>query len=350
MGSKRIRCASGLVCNPSLLFDKDDNKLFRCSHSCTSNSDCFDGLNEVTCNLCGKDGATYKKASYCRFNVIKNCIKNNQCTNEIGGNGIFGGGDNNKSVFYYNVKNQNTGESAPPKNSKRFHTSQRIKDTAFVFGGNQNTKIEKFNINTSIRETITFEMPSLRYHLSSITIDNKIFAIGGQTNNISTNSVDFEIEKMTWIKSGSLCESVSKHDSVILNGVIYVTPGQYFYNIQREGKFTLLKESPIKAFSSAVSLFNENILCCGGYDGNNKLSSCRLYNSVANDWRNIERLPVKLKYGSSVETTDSIIHFGGYDEKYIINEIYIYSRTDKKWSKSNKRLPKSNYGSSKIVV
>uniref|UniRef100_A0AC35TIZ4 BTB domain-containing protein n=1 Tax=Rhabditophanes sp. KR3021 TaxID=114890 RepID=A0AC35TIZ4_9BILA len=265
---------------------------------------------------------------------------------------LFGGSWDDKSVVCYDIKNKTIGVVAQLNNPKKSHTSQRIRDTAFVFGGSQSTKIETFNVNTNICETISLEMPSKGYGLSSATLDNKIFAIGGVINNKTIDDVDyFEAGKMSWVKNESLCKPVNRHDSVVVDGVIYVTPGSGCFNMQRfderEGKFTLLKESPTKAYPSAVSLFNKNILCCGGYNNRN-LDSCCLYDIVADNWRNIKKLPLKVRGGSCIESIDSIIHFGGSSNIYQ-NDIYVYSKSEKTWSKSNVLLPKVNAFSSKVV-
>uniref|UniRef100_A0AC35U2M5 BTB domain-containing protein n=1 Tax=Rhabditophanes sp. KR3021 TaxID=114890 RepID=A0AC35U2M5_9BILA len=211
---------------------------------------------------------------------------------------LFGGDNDNKSIVCYDIWNKTIGVVAQLNNPKDNHTSQRIRDTAFVFGGNQNTTIETFNVNTNICETISLEMPSKGYGLSSAALGNKIFAIGGYINKKKVDSVDyFEAGKMSWIKNGSPCKPVGYHDSVVVDEVIYVTPGDGCFNMQRfddrEGHFTLLKESPTKAYGSAVSLFNKNILCCGGYNDRN-LNSCYLYDIVADDWMSIEKLPLKV--------------------------------------------------------
>uniref|UniRef100_A0AC35TZG9 BTB domain-containing protein n=1 Tax=Rhabditophanes sp. KR3021 TaxID=114890 RepID=A0AC35TZG9_9BILA len=146
----------------------------------------------------------------------------------------IGGANDNKSIVYYDIENKTIGVVGQLNNPKSSHTSQRIRDTAFVFGGNQSTKIETFNINTNICETISPEMPSPRYSLSSATLDNKIFAIGGYINNKTVDDVEyFEAGKMFWIKNGSLCKPVNRHDSVVVDGVIYVTPGLGCSNMQR---------------------------------------------------------------------------------------------------------------------
>uniref|UniRef100_A0AC35TS90 BTB domain-containing protein n=1 Tax=Rhabditophanes sp. KR3021 TaxID=114890 RepID=A0AC35TS90_9BILA len=265
---------------------------------------------------------------------------------------LFGGYGNSKSIASLDLKTKTINEIAQLRTDKAYHTSAKVESKVFVFGGNTNKRIEKFDIQTNTCETLDFEMPAVTEGLSSAVVGNKIFSIGGSVNGQLLNCVNyFEPEKMCWVKSMDLCKADKNIRSVVIDGLIYCTPGEYFSNLQRfdvrEGKWSLLREYPDKSFKSSVSTYDDNILCCGGETKGLLYKSCRVYDVSANSWRDIADLPVSVTSGTSIETVDSIMYFGGFNG-CPRNEIYSYDKSKHEWQRYSASLPEGNCDSSII--
>uniref|UniRef100_A0AC35TYA1 BACK domain-containing protein n=1 Tax=Rhabditophanes sp. KR3021 TaxID=114890 RepID=A0AC35TYA1_9BILA len=198
------------------------------------------------------------------------------------------------------------------------HTSERINETAFLFGRCKNAAIETFNITTNICTTLTCKMPSKFDYVSSAVIGNKIFRIGGYcgTTKKTTNSVDFEPEKFAWYSLKPLCKPVSRHNSFVINNMIYVTPGEGCANMQRydprepqDGEYSSLRgKDPIVTAFSATSICGGNILCCRGTNNaGSYIKSCRIFDISIDKWRNVENLPIEVSQGSLVELKETVI-------------------------------------------
>uniref|UniRef100_A0AC35U1C6 Kelch repeat-containing protein n=1 Tax=Rhabditophanes sp. KR3021 TaxID=114890 RepID=A0AC35U1C6_9BILA len=245
----------------------------------------------------------------------------------------IGGLSNKNSIVCVDLNSRAAEEVAKLVEDRECHACGRIGNKVFNFGGLNNLKIEKFDIETNTTETLDFEMNLPTKYPSCAVVEGRIFSIVGFAGGNIVSSVDyFESEKMSWIKSVDLVAPVQKHKSVVIEGVIYVTGGEGCSNIQRfderEGRWTLLREDPLKSFDAAVSTSNNNILCCGGEIEDLVKDECRIYELSTNSWRTIASLPLTLISASSVETKHANLILGGWQKSGTISDIYSYIKSE----------------------
>uniref|UniRef100_A0AC35UDG5 EB domain-containing protein n=1 Tax=Rhabditophanes sp. KR3021 TaxID=114890 RepID=A0AC35UDG5_9BILA len=73
------KCAAGLVCNPTVLFNVKDSLTFTCTQQCSSSDDCVNGGGQFYCNTCGTDVSKLTPAKYCEVHFSKRCVTNYEC-------------------------------------------------------------------------------------------------------------------------------------------------------------------------------------------------------------------------------------------------------------------------------
>uniref|UniRef100_A0AC35U1K1 BTB domain-containing protein n=1 Tax=Rhabditophanes sp. KR3021 TaxID=114890 RepID=A0AC35U1K1_9BILA len=288
------------------------------------------------------------------FETMRNTFHSANNLNNLSKVYLFGGLSNKNSIVCVDLNSRAAEEVAKLVEDRECHACGRIGNKVFNFGGLNNLKIEKFDIETNTTETLDFEMNLPTKYPSCAVVEGRIFSIGGFAGGNIVSSVDyFESEKMSWIKSVDLVAPVQKHKSVVIEGVIYVTGGEGCSNIQRfderEGRWTLLREDPLKSFDAAVSTSNNNILCCGGEIEDSVKDECRIYELSTNSWRAIASLPLTLISASSVETKRANLILGGWQKSGTISDIYSYIKSENVWIKYAICLPQGNCDSSVIT-
>uniref|UniRef100_A0AC35U2M7 Galactose oxidase n=1 Tax=Rhabditophanes sp. KR3021 TaxID=114890 RepID=A0AC35U2M7_9BILA len=113
-------------------------------------------------------------------------------------------------------------------------------------------------------------MDNINNAFSTSKYNDQIWAFGGWVNDNAVNIVQsFDFEKMIWLNQKALPVASCDDSSVVIDNVIYVTPGsiknksmlRYDSRIKNWEK---LAEIPIKRQGAAVCLNDSNIMYCGG--------------------------------------------------------------------------------------
>uniref|UniRef100_A0AC35UAF3 Kelch repeat protein n=1 Tax=Rhabditophanes sp. KR3021 TaxID=114890 RepID=A0AC35UAF3_9BILA len=234
----------------------------------------------------------------------------------------------------------------------------------WTFGGCVNGKIvdivqsfdfEKmiwFDIVTKRSVVLETEMDSFKQSFSTAKYNGKIWTFGGYVNDKSTDIVQsFDFEKMIWLNQKALPVTSCDHSSVVIDNIIYVTPGStgntnMFRYDPRIKDWEKLAEIPIKRQNSAVCLNDNNIMFCGGVyqEGEKwtKKDNCDIYEINANKWQSTTPLPITCSGNRSVELSTEIISFGGSSNSVNISDIYSFDKKTEIWTKSNIALPSPN--------
>uniref|UniRef100_A0AC35U8D8 Kelch repeat protein n=1 Tax=Rhabditophanes sp. KR3021 TaxID=114890 RepID=A0AC35U8D8_9BILA len=179
---------------------------------------------------------------------------------------------------------------------------------------------------------------------SSVVHSNRIYVIGGRLNGDPIDTVEyFEPEKMKWIDAPKLLQPITRHDSVIVDEIIYAVGDWESNKFQRfdprEGKWSLLADIPNKTHFTALSVFEHTITCSGGI---HTKSLCQVYDIRNDEWDKLANLTIPVWGARSIENETSIIVAGDGDQ------IQSYNKDNKTWSIMDIKLPYEKYLSSKI--
>uniref|UniRef100_A0AC35U4Y3 BACK domain-containing protein n=1 Tax=Rhabditophanes sp. KR3021 TaxID=114890 RepID=A0AC35U4Y3_9BILA len=246
-------------------------------------------------------------------------------------------------------------------NGRKSHTSSRIDNHAYIWGGYCCKKIERYDVHTNKTQEIKCRLDNVIDSLSSVVHDSKLFQIGGFSCKKTIDTVKYlDFEKCAFINESKLIVPDMWHDSIVIDSNIYTTPGAYCKNIQRrdlrERNWQLMRKViPNKTYRNAVcSLGQTNIVCIGGWNLDSEVySDCFVFDIRADDWRQIEPLPKALKAAQACETTKEIIVFGGIQSDHTydscINEILCYDKNENTWTKLDQNLPFPNGWSTKVT-
>uniref|UniRef100_A0AC35UCX2 Kelch repeat protein n=1 Tax=Rhabditophanes sp. KR3021 TaxID=114890 RepID=A0AC35UCX2_9BILA len=219
-------------------------------------------------------------------------------------------------------------------------------------GSIKNKSMLRFDVITRESVVLETEIDNINYAFSTSKYDGQIWTFGGCVNGKIVDIVQsFDFEKMIWLEQKALPFVSSYHSSVVINNVIYVTPGNsrnknMFRYDPRIKTWEKLAEIPIKKQNAAVCLNGNNIMYCGGMynEGEKWISNdnCEIYEVKANKWRTTTSLPVTCWGNRSVELSTEIISFGGYSNNANISDIYSFDKKTEIWTKSNIKLPSPN--------
>uniref|UniRef100_A0AC35UDF1 Kelch repeat protein n=1 Tax=Rhabditophanes sp. KR3021 TaxID=114890 RepID=A0AC35UDF1_9BILA len=150
---------------------------------------------------------------------------------------------------------------------------------------------------------------------------------------------------MKWIDAPKLLQPISRHDSVIVDEIIYAVGDSQSTKFQRfdprEGKWSFLADIPNKRHFTALSVFEHTITCTGGVKTE---SLCQIYDIRNKKWDKLANLTIPVWGAKSIENETSIIVAGGFNT----DQIQSYSKINKAWSIMNIKLPHNNYYNSKI--
>uniref|UniRef100_A0AC35TJK9 Kelch repeat protein n=1 Tax=Rhabditophanes sp. KR3021 TaxID=114890 RepID=A0AC35TJK9_9BILA len=259
---------------------------------------------------------------------------------------LFGGILCEDAVVEIDIKEQSVKTIGSLLIEKSYHSSEKIENNIFVLGGYNDLKIEKYNLETNQSEVLSSEMTCNKTDYASIVYSNKIYVIGGLLNNVSIDSVEYyEPEKMTWFNGQKLLKEMYRHDSVVVDEIIYAVGAEFSNKFQRfdprEGKWSYLADIPNKTFYTALSSFEKTISCSGGGE---TPSLCQVYDIKSDKWSQMPNLATPVWGAKSMEDEKSITVVGGYNTDIIQS----YNKRNNTWSIQDIKLPRPNRYSSKI--
>uniref|UniRef100_A0AC35TH55 BACK domain-containing protein n=1 Tax=Rhabditophanes sp. KR3021 TaxID=114890 RepID=A0AC35TH55_9BILA len=157
---------------------------------------------------------------------------------------LFGGSCNKTNVF--KIREENV---------------QKIGKYAFILGGFDN-RIERFDLETCESSILSLKIIGETYYLSSSAIGSQTYVIGGSVCDQSVDTIRcLDSEKMKWMDKPNLLKDMVGHDSIVIDGVIYVTTGNDSASLQRfdprESKWNILKDIPSGNGTCAVTIFGK---------------------------------------------------------------------------------------------
>ena len=169
-------------------------------------------------------------------------------------------------------------------------------------------------------------LPTARTGLASVLFENQIYALGGETTQVSGSVDVYDVSNDSWQKRSSLPIPVTDLQAAVIGGLIYVPGGKTSSGIPTdqlqiydpvEDQWFSGTPMPRKISAYSLATFEGRIFLFGGWDGNNFLNTAFGYNPANNEWEELGVMPTARAYMGATLIGNKIYLLGGYDgEKF----------------------------------
>jgi DNA-binding CsgD family transcriptional regulator len=201
------------------------------------------------------------------------------------------------------------------------------------------------------------DLPIARQGLAAVAYEDKIYAIGGETDQGVVDAVEcYDPTSDRWVDLSPKPVPVADISSAVLGGLIYVPGGRL-----ASGKPTNALEAydpvqdrwekraslPIALSAYALVAYEGRIFLFGGWDGSHYLDSVYEYDPSRDLWTARASMPTGRAFSGAALAAGKIYVIGGYNGKHVLtaNEIYVPDRDnnrEKPWTQG-KPLPQGRY-------
>lgn len=177
------------------------------------------------------------------------------------------------------------------------HSAVTLDGKIYVLGGNENLSKSKYSSSVYVYDsnadawTKKTDMPKAITAHSSVTSDGKIYVLGGYSDYAPSNSVyEYNANANSWTKKADMPKALLAHSSVIFDGKIYVIGGHdgknpnsfvYVYDMSKNTWTTKASSALANAWNSSTVVFGNKIYVFGGVDSNNLI---RVYDPSTDTW------------------------------------------------------------------
>lgn len=178
-------------------------------------------------------------------------------------------------------------------------------------------------------------LPHPRSSGASVTYDNYVFLIAGETSNGVTNLVErYDPESNAWTQLADKATPVKDVSAVRIGEKIYVpggvtASGKNTRNLEvydpRKDIWELKSELPVAVSGYALAAYEGEMYLFGGWDGNKVLDSVLRYDPTSDTWHEGARMPVARAYAGIAQVNGAILIIGGWDGKLTMASCYRYN-------------------------
>jgi len=190
-------------------------------------------------------------------------------------------------------------------------------------------------LNTDFWFTVS-NMPTARAGAAYVTLDGKIYVIGGVINHVTTNIVEvYDPSTDTWETKSSMPTARLLAGACVLNGKIYVVGGlSYEYNVfystnevydPVSDKWSTCAPMPTARKGLGVVAYNKKMYAIGGYDGNTFFDINEVYDPLSDSWVTMSPMPTPREKMGIVTYEGKIYVIGGGQDWFTMvsaNEVY----------------------------
>ena len=179
------------------------------------------------------------------------------------------------------------------------------------------------------------DIPTPRFGLAVISLENQIYAISGESESGVTGIVEqFDPQSNTWVELLAKPTAVADVSAVVIGGKFYVPGGRTasgevtdvieIYD-PRTDEWTVGLKMPKALSAYGLIDFEGKIYLFGGWDGQEFVSQVYEYAPELDTWREIESMPTARGYMGVARAGDRIYVLGGFNGKMAlnVNEIFV---------------------------
>ena len=202
-----------------------------------------------------------------------------------------------------------------------------IGGAASISGGAFSTNEEFDPLSNSW--TVKASMPTPRNWITAAVVNNKVYVIGGTDNSGGVFSMNEEYDPLTdtWTAKSSIPQGSMAYGIGVVNDKIYVIGGwthsgpiamNQEYDPQTNA-WTMKAPMPTARDGFAVAVVNDKIYAIGGATGNidpwtNNVDVVEEYDPATDTWRTVEAMPTSRSLLSAAVVGDRIYAIGGLQD------------------------------------
>jgi DNA-binding CsgD family transcriptional regulator len=177
-------------------------------------------------------------------------------------------------------------------------------------------------------------LPTARSGLAVTAFENRVYAIGGETDRAITGKVErYDPEENSWSDLAQKPVPVTDAEAAVIGGLIYVPGGRL-----DEGQLTAAMEVydpfrdrweqraslPVPLSAYALTAYEGKLYLFGGWDGKNYQKDVYTYDPAEDTWSKLTPMPTARAYAGASVAGGRIYVIGGFDGEraLAVNEAY----------------------------
>lgn len=225
-------------------------------------------------------------------------------------------------------------------------TKSRIgqSEVMYVLGGFGNLQspvdvVEKYDPLTG-QWCVVQPMKRKRRYVSAVTLNNRLYAIGGYDSSSRLNSVEcFDHLSSQWTVMTPMLQRRGLAGATTLAGKIYVAGG--FDGTTRHtsvecydptiDRWTIVGEMQAPREGAGLTNLDGVLFCVGGYDGNHVLNSIERYDPRTGQWSGLAPMTARRSGAGIVVLDNQVFAVGGYDGSQHLSSVECYSACNNQW-------------------
>lgn len=225
-------------------------------------------------------------------------------------------------------------------------TKSRIgqSEVMYVLGGFGNLQspvdvVEKYDPLTG-QWCAVQPMKRKRRYVSAVTLNNRLYAIGGYDSSSRLNSVEcFDHLSSQWTVMTPMLQRRGLAGATTLAGKIYVAGG--FDGTTRHtsvecydptiDRWTIVGEMQAPREGAGLTNLDGVLFCVGGYDGNHVLNSIERYDPRTGQWSGLAPMTARRSGAGIVVLDNQVFAVGGYDGSQHLSSVECYSACNNQW-------------------
>lgn len=205
-----------------------------------------------------------------------------------------------------------------------------------------------------------FQLPGLptpRWGLAVTNYENQIYAIGGETQQGTSNVVEkYDPQTNTWLELKDKPTPVSDINSVTVGGLIYTPGGKLASGLSTDvteiydpstDEWSRGQPLPIPLSAYGLTTYEGRMYLFGGWDGSKVVNNAFVFDFRDDTWTELAPMPTARSFAGAVVVGGKIYVIGGYDgsQALNVNEVYLpdYSGDGSPWEQAP-ALPSGRYG------
>ena len=216
-----------------------------------------------------------------------------------------------------------------------------------------NPRIQLINTIKSSKELL-----QSRYSFGTVTLNNKIYIIGGYGNNYVNTIEEYNSENNQWEIKTTIPTNRIKSSVVTYDNKIYIIGGYNkqekelnsvdVYDIENDS-WDRLQSMPTRRSGATAVQHNNKIYVIGGYNNEQKaLNIVEVYDISNNSWTSVQSMPSKRSLMESIVYNNKIYVMGGYNG-FVLGDIEAYDIETNTWEKKG-QMPVPRYSFDTTVL
>jgi RNA polymerase sigma factor (sigma-70 family) len=210
------------------------------------------------------------------------------------------------------------------------------------------------------------DMPTARWGLSTCVVNGKIYAIGGEAQDIFSTVEEYDPKNDTWTKKADMPTARYYFTTCAANGKIYAIGGTVEENAMDistveeydpvADKWTRKTDLPRRLHTLSTSVVNDKIYGIGGVDSGVIIPTVYEYDPLVDKWTAKADMPTKRWRVCTSTVNGRIYAIGGLDDLFIVNPnakalptVEEYDPDTDKWTKkTDMPMPRADHACSAV--